>query len=92
MPLTQSQLVGEVADRSGLSKADTKAVLEALEDVVLGQLADAEKVKIGGVVLNRVGSERHRKFVADAIAASAFSTTPSSFLEDCANESVVSLK
>jgi cobyrinic acid a,c-diamide synthase len=28
------------------------------------------EVKIGGVVLNRVGSERHRKFVADAIAAS----------------------
>ena len=27
-------------------------------------------VNIGGVVLNRVGSERHRKFVADAIAAS----------------------
>ena len=50
MPLTQSQLVGEIADRAGLSKADTKAVLEALEEVVLDQLADAEKVKIGGVV------------------------------------------
>src|SRR5580765_5653565 len=50
MPLTQSQLVGEIADRSGLSKADTKAVLEALEDVVLDQLGGAEKVKIGGVV------------------------------------------
>ena len=50
MPLTQSQLVGEIADRAGLSKVDTKAVLEALEEVVLDQLADAEKVKIGGVV------------------------------------------
>jgi DNA-binding protein HU-beta len=50
MPLTQSQLVGEIADRAGLSKTDTKAVLEALEEVVLDQLADAEKVKIGGVV------------------------------------------
>src|SRR5207247_6895286 len=50
MPLTQSQLVGEIADRAGLSKADTKAVLEALEEIVLDQLADAEKVKIGGVV------------------------------------------
>src|SRR4051812_45384282 len=50
MPLTQSQLVGEIADRAGLSKADTKAVLEALEEVVLDQLADAEKVKIGGGV------------------------------------------
>ncbi|MFL5919359.1 MAG: HU family DNA-binding protein [Gaiellaceae bacterium] len=50
MPLTQSQLVGEVADRAGLSKGDAKAVLDALEEVVLEQLGDAEKVKIGGVV------------------------------------------
>src|SRR2546430_16856104 len=50
MPLTQSHLVSEIPARAGLSKADTKAVLEALEEVVLDQLADAEKVKIGGVV------------------------------------------
>ena len=50
MPLTQSQLVGEVAERAGLSKADTKGVFEALEEVVLEQLGDAEKVRIGGLV------------------------------------------
>ncbi len=50
MPLTQSQLVGEVAERAGLSKADTKGVFEALEAVVLEQLGDAEKVRIGGLV------------------------------------------
>lgn len=50
MPLTQSQLVGEIAERASLTKGDTKAVLEALEEVVLEQLADAEKVRIGGVV------------------------------------------
>jgi DNA-binding protein HU-beta len=50
MPLTQSQLASEVADRSGLTKTDAKRVLEALEEVVLEQLADAEKVRIGGVV------------------------------------------
>jgi DNA-binding protein HU-beta len=50
MALTQSQLVGEVSERAGLSKADTKTVLEALEEVVLEQLGDAEKVRIGGVV------------------------------------------
>lgn len=50
MPLTQSQLVGEVAERAGLTKSETKAVLDALEEVVLDQLAEAEKVKIGGVV------------------------------------------
>jgi len=50
MPLTQSQLVTEIAERAGLTKADAKAVLDALEEVVLEQLGDAEKVKIGGVV------------------------------------------
>jgi DNA-binding protein HU-beta len=50
MPLTQSQLVTEVAERAGLSKADTKGVFEALEEVVLEQLGEAEKVKIGGIV------------------------------------------
>jgi DNA-binding protein HU-beta len=50
MALTQSQLVGEVSERAGMSKADTKAVMEALEEVVLEQLGDAEKVRIGGVV------------------------------------------
>ena len=50
MALTQSQLVGEVAERAGVTKSYAKAVLEALEEVVLGQLAEAEKVRIGGVV------------------------------------------
>jgi DNA-binding protein HU-beta len=50
LALTQSQLTSEVADRSGLSKTDAKAALTALEEVVLDQLADAEKVRIGGVV------------------------------------------
>ncbi len=50
MPLTQTQLVGEVAERAGVSRADAKGVLEALEQVVLEQLGDAEKVRIGGLV------------------------------------------
>ena len=50
MPLTQTQLASEDADRSGLTKSDAKAALTALEEVVLEQLADAEKVRIGGVV------------------------------------------
>jgi nucleoid DNA-binding protein len=33
-----------------LSKAETKRVLEALEDVVLEELGNAEKVRIGGLV------------------------------------------
>ena len=50
MALTQSQLTAEVADRSGLSKSDAKAALAALEDVVLEELGNAEKVRIGGLV------------------------------------------
>jgi nucleoid DNA-binding protein len=50
VPLTQSQLVTEVADRSDLSKADAKRVLGALEDVVLEELGNAQKVRIGGLV------------------------------------------
>jgi nucleoid DNA-binding protein len=50
MPLTQTQLADAVADRAGLSRADAKRALAALEDVVLEQIADAEKVKIGSLV------------------------------------------
>lgn len=48
--LTQTQLTAAVADRAGLSKADAKAALAALEDVVLGEIGNAERVKIGGLV------------------------------------------
>lgn len=50
MPLTQTQLADEVAQRSGMSRADAKRMLTALDEVVLDQIADAEKVKIGTVV------------------------------------------
>jgi DNA-binding protein HU-beta len=50
MPLTQSQLAAEVAERAGLTKSDAKSALEALEAIVLDQLGEAEKVRIGGVV------------------------------------------
>ncbi|HET8528040.1 MAG TPA: HU family DNA-binding protein [Gaiellaceae bacterium] len=50
MALTQSQLTAEIADRAELSRADVKRVLAALEDVVLEELGNAEKVKIGNLV------------------------------------------
>ncbi len=50
MPLTQTQLTSEVAERSGLTKSDAKAALTALEEIVLEELGNAEKVRIGGVV------------------------------------------
>jgi DNA-binding protein HU-beta len=50
MPLTQSQLADAVAERAGLSRADAKNALAALEEVVLEQIGNAEKVKIGNLV------------------------------------------
>jgi DNA-binding protein HU-beta len=50
VPLTQTQLADEIADRTGASRADAKRMLAALDEVVLEQLSDAEKVKIGSVV------------------------------------------
>jgi DNA-binding protein HU-beta len=50
MPLTQTQLADEIAQRADLSRADAKRALTALEEVVLDQIGNAEKVKIGGIV------------------------------------------
>jgi len=50
LPLTQTQLVTEVAERADISKAEAKRVLTALDEVVLEQIGNAEKVRIGGLV------------------------------------------
>ena len=50
MPLTQTQMIAAVADRAELSRADAKRVLAALDEVVLAELANAQKVRIGGLV------------------------------------------
>jgi DNA-binding protein HU-beta len=50
VPLTQSQLVTALADRADMSKADAKRALGALEDIVLEELGNAQKVRIGGLV------------------------------------------
>lgn len=50
MALTQAQLVTAVAERADLSKNDAKRVLAALDDVVLTELGNAQKVRIGGLV------------------------------------------
>ncbi len=50
MALTQSQLVSAVADRAQLSKTDAKAAVTALEEIIISELGNAEKVRIGGLV------------------------------------------
>ncbi|MGA2012174.1 MAG: HU family DNA-binding protein [Solirubrobacteraceae bacterium] len=50
MALTQTQLVAAVADRSELSKSDAKRALTALDEIILEELGNAQKVRIGGLV------------------------------------------
>lgn len=50
MPLTQTQFASAVADRADVSRAEAKRVLEAFEEVVLAELGNAQKVRIGGLV------------------------------------------
>lgn len=50
VPLTQTQLASAVAQRADVSAAEVKRVLAALDDVVLEELGNAQKVRIGGLV------------------------------------------
>ena len=50
MALTQTQLADAIAEKADLTRADAKKALTALEEVILEQIGEAEKVKIGGVV------------------------------------------
>ncbi len=50
MALTQTQLTTAVADRAELSRNDAKRALAALDEIVLDQLGNAQKVRIGGLV------------------------------------------
>jgi DNA-binding protein HU-beta len=50
LALTQTQLADAVAERSGLSRTQAKTAIQALEDVVLTEIGNAEKVKIGNLV------------------------------------------
>jgi DNA-binding protein HU-beta len=50
LPQTQAQLHTVVAERTQLSKSDAKRALAALDEVVLEELGNAQKVRIGGLV------------------------------------------
>jgi DNA-binding protein HU-beta len=50
LPLTQTQLVTALADRADISKTEAKRVLGILEEIVLDELGNAQKVRIGGLV------------------------------------------
>jgi DNA-binding protein HU-beta len=50
LPLTQTQLVAAVAERADTSRSDAKRALGALDEIVLEELGNAQKVRIGGLV------------------------------------------
>ncbi|HWF35571.1 MAG TPA: HU family DNA-binding protein [Solirubrobacteraceae bacterium] len=50
MALTQTQLAAAVADRAEISKAEAKRVLDALDEIILEELGNAQKVRVGGLV------------------------------------------
>ena len=50
MALTQSQMISAVAARAEMSKADARRALDALDEIVLEQLGNAQKVRIGGLI------------------------------------------
>jgi DNA-binding protein HU-beta len=50
LALTQTQLITALAERSELSKADAKRALTALEDIILEEIGNAQKVRVGGLV------------------------------------------
>ena len=50
MALTQFQMIAAVADRAEMSRADAKRALDALDEIVLEELGNAQKVRLGGIV------------------------------------------
>ena len=50
MALTQTQLAAAVADRADMSRNEAKRALVALDEIVLEELENAQKVRIGGLV------------------------------------------
>jgi len=50
MPLTQTQLATALADRAEISRNEAKHMLSTLEEIVLEELGNAQKVRIGGLV------------------------------------------
>jgi nucleoid DNA-binding protein len=49
LPLTQTQFVGAVDDRAEISRAEAKRLLGVIEEIVLEELGNAQKVRMGGL-------------------------------------------
>ena len=75
-PPGRSGATADLAARLGLPVLlvlDVSGQSQTAAAVAAGCAALNPQVRIGGVVLNRVASERHRRLAADAVAAAGFS-------------------
>jgi hypothetical protein len=61
MALTQTQLADAVAEQAGVTRTEAKNVLTALEEVILSEIGNAQKVKIGNLVQLTVRLTRARE-------------------------------
>jgi DNA-binding protein HU-beta len=61
LPLTQTQLATAVSDRAEISRSEAKRVLVALEEIVLEEFGNAQKVRVGGLVQLTVGVKPAQK-------------------------------
>jgi DNA-binding protein HU-beta len=59
--ITQSELIENLADRSGWSKGDVKAFLTHLSDEIEESVQDGRRVKVAGVVIGPVVSPARKK-------------------------------
>jgi DNA-binding protein HU-beta len=50
LALTQTQFASAVADRAEISRAEAKRLLGVIEEIVLEELGNAQKVRIAGLV------------------------------------------
>ena len=61
MPLTQTQFASAVADRAEISRAEAKRLLGVIEEIVLEELGNAQKVRSAGLVQLTVGVKPAQK-------------------------------
>src|ERR1700722_2055405 len=50
LPLTQTQFAAAVADRAEISRAEAKRLLAIVDEIVLDELGNAQKERIGALV------------------------------------------
>ncbi|MDY5151786.1 HU family DNA-binding protein [Actinotignum urinale] len=50
MSINRTELIGAIAERSGLSKSDSDKAIAALQEVLVDSLAKGEAVKITGLL------------------------------------------